>query len=103
MTMWTHSYRRSDMRVVGSILHGAYGDYYEQALCLKHFKASHPEVRLRLFAASGSRLRELSVLDCSFAESFTLWNTVTDYSIDEFLQFQSRSEERRVGKECRSR
>lgn len=84
------------MRVIGSVLHGAYGDYYEQALCLKHFKATHPEVRLRLFAASGSRLRELSVLDFSFAESFTLWNTLTDYSIDEFLQFQCDDPELRA-------
>ena len=84
------------MRVVGSILHGAYGDYYEQALCLKHFKATHPEIQLRLFAASASRLNELSVLDFSFAESFTLWNTIPDYSIDEFVQFQAADPELRT-------
>jgi len=84
------------MRVVGSILHGAYGDYYEQALCLKHFKATHREIQLRLFAASASRLKELSVLDFSFAEGFTLWNTIPGYSIDEFVQFQAADPELRT-------
>jgi hypothetical protein len=80
-------------RIVGSILHGAYGDYYEQALCLKHFRKNHPDTEIRLFAASESRLRELSVLDFSFAESFTHWTTLVDQEIDDFLQFQLGDEE----------
>jgi hypothetical protein len=56
-------------------------------------KATHPKIRLRLFAASASRLRELSVLDFSFAESFTLWNTIPEHSIDEFWQFQVDDQE----------
>src|SRR5206468_2388936 len=70
--------------------------YYEQALCLKRLKSTHPDICLRLFAASSSRLRELSVLDFSFADSFTLWNTMTEYSFDEFHQFQANDRDLRA-------
>jgi hypothetical protein len=76
------------MRTLGSILHGAYGDYYEQALCLKHFVSQNPEVKLKLFAASPYRMSELSVLDFSFAGGFELWSEISKHAIDEFLQFQ---------------
>ncbi len=45
--------------VVGSVLHGAYGDIYEQAICLKHYAANHPDVELKLFAATKTRLESL--------------------------------------------
>ncbi len=82
-------------RIVGSILHGAYGDYYEQAICLKHFRLTHPDTRLKLFAASPHRLNELSVLDWSFAECFEHWAAIPDERIDEFFQFQAHGSELR--------
>lgn len=74
--------------VYGSILHGAYGDYYEQAVCLKHFRRMNPHIRLKLFAASPSRLEELQVLDFSWADCFELWTEIGKHQIDKFLQFQ---------------
>jgi hypothetical protein len=74
--------------VYGSILHGAYGDYYEQALCLKHFRLTNPDVRVKLFAASEHRLAELRVLDFSWAESFELWTELEKAPPERFLQFQ---------------
>ncbi len=74
--------------VVGSILHGAYGDYYEQAICLKHYARTHPETRVKLFAASPHRLSELAVLDFTWAESFELWSEIENERVDQFLQFQ---------------
>lgn len=78
---------------VGSILHGAYGDYYEQSLCLKHFAGTHPGLCLRLFFASESRMEELRVLDYGFAEHVGLWDTIPDHDIGEFHQFQGHDPE----------
>lgn len=75
--------------VIGSILHGAYGDLYEQAICLKHFAAHHPEVKLRLFAATPTRLESFRALDLSFATGFDLWTEIEKHSdIERFFQFQ---------------
>ena len=74
--------------IYGSILHGAYGDYYEQALCLKHFRLTHPEIRLKLFAASPHRLAEMQVLDFSWADSLQIWSEIENEQIDRFFQFQ---------------
>jgi hypothetical protein len=75
--------------VVGSVLHGAYGDIYEQALCLKHYAANHPDVELKLFAATKTRLEAFRVLDLSFASSFELWTDIERRpDIEQFFQFQ---------------
>jgi hypothetical protein len=75
--------------VIGSILHGAYGDLYEQAICLKHFAALHPEVDLKLFAATTTRLNSFLALDLSFASSFELWTEIENRpEIESFYQFQ---------------
>jgi len=79
--------------VIGSILHGAYGDYYEQAVCLKHFRLTHPHVRLKLFAASPHRLAELQVLDFGWADCFELWTEIDKHEINSFFQFQVRDPE----------
>jgi hypothetical protein len=76
------------MPTIGSILHGAYGDYYEQLVCLKHYKRSHPDVRLVLFFASEHRRRELSVLDLSFADEVHSADALTCVPVDRFFQFQ---------------
>ena len=33
---------------IGSILHGAYGDYYEQLVCLKAYKRAHPGTQMNI-------------------------------------------------------
>lgn len=76
-------------RIVGSILHGAYGDLYEQVLCLKHYAGAHPETELRLFAATATRLEAFQALDLSFALSFELWREIEKQpEIENFEQFQ---------------
>jgi hypothetical protein len=74
--------------VLASILHGAYGDYYEQAVCLKHFRLTHPNIQLKLFAASPHRLAELRFLDFSWADCFEPWTELPKHKIDGFFQFQ---------------
>ena len=88
-----HPYARMRAERVGSILHGAYGDYYEQMVCLKAHKASHPGTRLILFFASPSRLRELKVLDLAFADEVHLATELPRVPVDQFLQFQVRDPE----------
>jgi len=78
-----------------SILHGAYGDYYEQAVCLKDFRLKHPDARLKLFAAAPNRLAELRALDFSWADCFELWTEMPHHQIDKFYQFQVGDEELR--------
>jgi hypothetical protein len=81
-------------RVVGSILHGAYGDLYEQAICLKHYAAFHPEVEMRLFAATQSRLESFRAFDLSFASVFDLWTEIENHEdIQCFYQFQVHDRE----------
>ena len=82
-------------KTVGSILHGAYGDYYEQAVCLKDFRLKHPDMRLKLFAAAPNRLAELRVLDFSWADCFELYTEIPKHGVDEFLQFQVHDRELR--------
>ena len=78
---------------LGSILHGAYGDYYEQMVCLKAYKAAHPGTKLVLFFASPSRMQELQVLDLTFADEIHLAAELPHVPVDEFLQFQVRDPE----------
>jgi hypothetical protein len=81
------------MATIGSILHGAYGDYYEQLVCLKHFKRTHPADRLILFFASEHRYQELKVLDLSFADKVHAASALTSVPVDRFLQYQIKDEE----------
>lgn len=75
--------------IVGSILHGAYGDLYEQALCLKHYCLTHPEVEMKLFAATEVRLEAFRLFDLSFSSSFELWTEIEKHpEIERFYQFQ---------------
>jgi len=80
-------------KILASILQGAYGDYYEQALCLKHLALTNSDITLKLYAASEHRLKELKILDFSFASSFEHWTEMASASIDEVLQFHVRDVE----------
>lgn len=83
------------MERVGSILHGAYGDYYEQMLCLKHHARTHPGSQVVLFFRSGARLRELRVFDLSWAHEVHLAADLNRVPVDRFLQFQIKEPELR--------
>ena len=81
------------MKRIGSILHGAYGDYYEQMLGLKQYKKSRPGTSLVLFFASEARLKELRVFDLSFADEVHLASDLPRVPVDEFFQYQVRDQE----------
>lgn len=85
------------MTTIGSILHGAYGDYYEQMLCLKRYKHRHPADRLVLFFESPARFRELQVLDTSWADETHLAEAIPEVHVDRFLQYQALDEELQQG------
>ena len=80
-------------RVVGSVLHGAYGDYYEQMICLRHLKRLCPHIKLVLFFATESRRKELQVFDLSFADEVHSAADICNVPVDKFLQFQIRDRE----------
>jgi len=76
-------------KTVGSILHGAYGDYYWQATCLKLLAQRNPAVRIRLYGAAPARMEALRQFDLSFADSFEPWQALLGGPApDEFLQYQ---------------
>jgi hypothetical protein len=75
-------------RRIGSILHGACGDYYWQATSLKLLAERNPGTNLCLFAAAPDRLTEFQKLDFSFAECFLPWEKLPATPVDEFLQYQ---------------
>lgn len=84
-------------QIVGSILHGAYGDVYEQLLCLKHFVLTRPGTVLKLYAATSTRLEAFEALDLSFASSFELWTNIERApEIETFCQFQVKDAELRA-------
>lgn len=80
-------------RIVGSVLHGAYGDYYEQMVCLRHVKRLLPGVKLVLFFATESRRKELEVFDLSFADEVHPVADICKVPVERFLQFQIRDRE----------
>lgn len=74
--------------IVGSILHGAYGDYYEQIVSLRYFKWKNPETRIVLFFANDLRKKELAVFDLSFADGAHSHAMIGQVHVDRYLQFQ---------------
>jgi len=81
------------MTTIGSIVHGAYGDYYEQLLGLRCHKQANPDSRLVLFFADEVRRRELAVFDLSFADEIHDWPALAEVPVDRFVQFQVRDAE----------
>jgi hypothetical protein len=78
---------------IGSILHGAYGDYYEQLVALRGYKRLYPNRRLILFFATISRFKEMAVFDMSFADEIHPPTEITRIHVDAFFQFQVRDKE----------
>ncbi len=83
------------MRVAASIIHGAYGDCYEQLICLKALARARPGWKLRLYFASPSRLAQFSYLDLGFAEGLYPVEALEhhDREVAAFWQFQVRDPE----------
>jgi len=73
---------------VGSVLHGAYGDYYEQLVALRYMKRQCPEKRLILFYANDLRMHEMAIFDHSFADEVHPRAALTSVTVDRFHQFQ---------------
>lgn len=93
VTTRNDSMKASSSSSVGSILHGAYGDYYEQLICLKDLALSNPGVDVELFFASPSRFEELAVYDYSWAKGVRLWTELPNVPVTSFHQFQSHDHE----------
>jgi hypothetical protein len=74
--------------IVGSILHGAYGDYYEQLVGIRRLKARSPSLKPALFFASRHRLKEMSVFDLGFAERVLTTDDLASFRVDCFYQYQ---------------
>ena len=81
---------------IGSVLHGAYGDYYEQLVSLRYMKRKNPDLKIILFYANDLRMKELAVYDHSFAEEVHSHSEITTVPVDRFHQFQIRAEELRT-------
>jgi len=75
-------------KIIGSVLHGAYGDYYQQLLCLKSFKKKQPHCHLFLFFLDDFVRKEFDVFDLSFADRIVPIEHIKSVGVDRFLQFQ---------------
>jgi len=73
---------------IATILHGAYGDYFEQLLCIVDLAKKNPENNYLLFFANSYRMTEFLKLDLSFAKVIALTNKIEENEIDRFYQFQ---------------
>ncbi len=73
---------------VGTIIHGALGDCYEQILCLMKYKQAHNDISLIAFFAVENRLRAFQHFDLSVFDQVYLAKDISRISVDEFYQFQ---------------
>jgi len=79
---------------IGSIIHGALGDCYEQLLCLHKYKATHGNnVSLIGFFAVESRYRAFLHYDLSIFDEIHCAEKIGNVNIDSYYQFQIRDEE----------
>jgi len=73
---------------IATILHGAYGDYFEQLLCIVDLAERNPQHNYLLFFANPYRMEEFLKLDLSFAFKIALVDKIEKSIIDSFYQFQ---------------
>jgi hypothetical protein len=82
------------MKRIGSIIHGALGDCYEQLLCLQKYKATHGNnISLIGFFAVESRYRAFLHYDLSLFDEIYSAEKIGHVAIDSYYQFQFRDEE----------
>ena len=78
---------------IGTILHGAYGDYYEQMVAWRYLKQQNPNIELVVFYANDLRMQELAVYDHSFADEVHPRSALVSVPVDRFFQFQVLDQE----------
>jgi len=78
---------------IGSILHGALGDYYEQLLCLQLYKNNNPMVSIIVFFAVSNRLKAYAHFDMSFIDEIYSADEIFNVEVDEYYLFQIRDKE----------
>ena len=80
-------------RRVGTILHGALGDCYEQILCVEKYKERLPGTSMIAFFASENRYKSFRHFDISVFDEIYLAKDIEIVDVDEFYQFQIRDVE----------
>ena len=73
---------------IGSILHGAYGDYFEQLLCLADLAKKNSQHTYHLFFENKYRMEEFLKLNIGFADSTLYVDDIGTISVDQYYQFQ---------------
>jgi len=73
---------------IATILHGAYGDYFEQLLCFVDLAENNPQHNYHLFFVNPYRMEEFLKVDLSFAITTALVDKIEEIEIDSFYQFQ---------------
>jgi len=73
---------------IATILHGAYGDYFEQLLCIVDLAEKNKQHKFLLFFSNPYRMEEFIKLDLSFAFKVALTTEIDQSDIDCFYQFQ---------------
>ena len=78
---------------VGSIIHGALGDCYEQLVCLQKFKEENSCVTLIGFFAVENRHRAFLHYDLSLFDELYSRDMIGNIPVDEYYQFQINDDE----------
>lgn len=73
---------------IATILHGAYGDYFEQLLCIADLAQTNQQHKFLVFFANPYRMEEFLKLNLSFAFKVALVAEIEETVIDSFYQFQ---------------
>ena len=73
---------------VATILHGAYGDYIQQSMCLRHLHLNNPNLKFKIYFANRNRYNVFQALDYSFADKTALWTEIDNDEFDLFYQYQ---------------
>lgn len=73
---------------IGTILHGALGDCYEQILCTEIYKERFPESSMIAFFASENRYKAFRHFDISVFDEIYLAKDIEVVDIEEFYQYQ---------------
>ena len=78
---------------VGSIIHGALGDCYEQLVCLKEYKEHNENIELILFFAVENRYRAFRHFNLDFAHEIYTAEQIPNINVDVYYQFQIHDKE----------
>lgn len=81
------------MEKIGSILHGALGDYYEQLLCLKIYKERNPNKKVLAFFSSEKRMKAFEYFNLEFIDGKFFVDEIDNIQVDKFYQFQVKDKE----------